>query len=364
VVPGGALKAEIAAENSPWRKRVAAVSRRPQVLNKTGRAMIDVAVSNSSRAVDLGQVRRQASFDRIFRGATLFFALAVLIILGGVIVSLIDGALPALRTFGWSFLTTESWDPVTEEFGAIAPVYGTLVTSAIAMVIGGPVSFGIALFLTELAPPWLKRPVGIAIELLAGIPSIIYGIWGLFVLAPLLQSHVQPFLIDTLGELPLIGALFQGPPFGIGILTAGLILGIMVLPFITAIMREVFETVPTVVRESAYGLGATTWEVVWKVVLPYTRVGVVGGIMLGLGRALGETMAVTFVIGNAHRISTSLLAPGTTISAAIANEFTEAVGTLYTSSLIALGLILFVITFTRVCRSGPFTGRGYSLRKA
>jgi phosphate transport system permease protein len=219
------------------------------------------------------------------------------------------------------------------------------VTSLIAMIIGVPVSFGIAMFITELCPQVLKRPLGIAIELLAGIPSIIYGIWGLFALAPFLQRTVQPFLIATLGHAPLIGKLFAGPPYGIGILTAGIILGVMVLPFITSITRDVFETVPPMLKESAYGLGATTWEVVWKVVLPYTRVGVIGAVMLGLGRALGETMAVTFVIGNAHRIASSILAPGTTISATIANEFTEAVGDLYTSSLIALGLILFVITF-------------------
>jgi len=208
-----------------------------------------------------------------------------------------------------------------------------------------PVSFGIAMFITELCPAVLKRPLGIAIELLAGIPSIIYGIWGLFVLAPVLQQTVQPFLINTLGRAPLIGSLFSGPPYGIGTLTAGIILAIMVLPFITSITRDVFETVPPMLKESAYGLGSTTWEVVWKVVLPYTRVGVIGAVMLGLGRALGETMAVTFVIGNAHRVARSILAPGTTISATIANEFTEAVGDLYTSSLIALGLILFVITF-------------------
>jgi phosphate transport system permease protein len=212
------------------------------------------------------------------------------------------------------------------------------------MVIGIPVAFGIAIFITELCPPWLKRPVGTLIELLAAVPSIIYGIWGLFVFAPLLQSTVQPFLIDTLGQIPLVGALFGGPPLGIGILTAGLILSIMVLPFITSVMRDVFETVPTVLKESAYGIGATTWEVVWNIVLPTTRVGVIGGIMLGLGRALGETMAVTFVIGNAHRVQASLMAPGTTISATLANEFTEAVGDLYLSSLFALGLILSVIT--------------------
>jgi phosphate transport system permease protein len=235
---------------------------------------------------------------------------------------------------------------VTGKFGALVPIYGTLVTALIAMLVGIPISFGIALYLTELALPWLKRPIGVAIELLAGIPSIIYGIWGLFVFAPIFQQTLQPFLIDTLGEMPLVGRLFSGPPFGIGILTAGLILGIMALPFITTIMRDVSETVPAMVKESAYGLGATTWEVVWKVVLPYTRVGVVGGVMLGLGRALGETMAVTFVVGNAHRIGASIMAPGTTISAAIANEFNEAVGDLYISSLIALGLIPFFITFT------------------
>ena len=282
--------------------------------------------------------------DRLFHGLTLACAVAVLLILGGVVAALIVGAWPALRQFGFGFLSTEIWNPVTEQFGALAPIYGTLVTSAIAMLVGVPVGFGIAVFITELCPAWAKRPLGTAIELLAGIPSIIYGIWGLFVFAPFLQQHVQPFLIDSLGAAPLIGGLFQGPPYGIGMLTAGLILGIMVLPFITSVTRDVFETVPPMLRESAYGLGATTWEVVWRVVLPYTRVGVVGGVMLGLGRALGETMAVTFVIGNAHRISASILAPGTTISATIANEFTEAVGDLYTSALIALGLVLFVIT--------------------
>ena len=289
--------------------------------------------------------RRQGRIDAMFRAVTGGFALVVVVMVLGIMVTLVDGAWPALRTFGPAFLTTEVWNPVTEQFGALAPIYGTLVTSAIAMVVGVPISFGIAIFLTELCPRALKRTLGTAIELLAGVPSIIYGIWGLFVFAPFLQETVQPFLIATLGELPWIGALFSGPPIGIGVLTAGLILAIMVLPFITAVMRDVFETVPAVLRESAYGLGATTWEVVWNIVLPYTRVGVIGGIMLGLGRALGETMAVTFVIGNAHRISTSLMAPGTTISAALANEFTEAVGELYLSSLIALGLVLFAITF-------------------
>ncbi|EJW10963.1 Phosphate transport system permease protein PstC [Rhodovulum sp. PH10] len=280
-----------------------------------------------------------------FRTLTLAAAILVLVILGGVIVALIEGSLPALRQFGFSFVVTESWNPVTEKFGALAPIYGTLVTSAIAMLIAVPFGLLIAVFLTELCPMWLRRPVGIAIELLAGIPSIIYGIWGLFVFAPFLQHTLQPFLIDLFGPIPVLSTLFAGPPYGIGILTAGLILAIMVLPFITSISRDVFEAVPPVLKEAAYGLGCTTWEVVRHVVIPFARVGVTGGVMLGLGRALGETMAVTFVIGNAHRISGSLLAPGTTISASIANEFTEALGDLYTSSLVALGLILFVITF-------------------
>jgi phosphate transport system permease protein len=289
--------------------------------------------------------RKQQLQDLLFRRSTEFFALCVLLLLGGVIVSLIIGAWPALSTFGLGFVVNEVWNPVTDKFGAWAPIYGTIVTSIIAMILGVPVSFGIAMFITELCPAVLKRPLGIAIELLAGIPSIIYGIWGLFVLAPVLQQTVQPFLINTIGQAPLIGSLFAGPPYGIGTFTAGIILAIMVLPFITSITRDVFETVPPMLKESAYGLGSTTWEVMWKVVLPYTRVGVIGAVMLGLGRALGETMAVTFVIGNAHRVAKSILAPGTTISATIANEFTEAVGDLYTSSLIALGLILFVITF-------------------
>lgn len=282
----------------------------------------------------------------MFRSATFVAALLVLILLGGVAVSLLHGAWPALAHFKLGFLTREVWNPVTDQFGALAAVYGTVITSLIALLVAIPVGFGIAIFLTELAPAWLKRPVGVAIELLAAVPSIIYGIWGLFVLSPILQRHVQPWMIDTLGPLPVIGRLFQGPPFGIGVLTAGLVLAIMVIPFISAVTRDVFETVPDVLKESAYGLGATTWEVIWQVVVPYARTGMLGGIMLGLGRALGETMAVTFVIGNAHRIGSSLLAPGTTISAAIANEFAEAVGELYTSSLVALGALLFLITFS------------------
>ncbi|MDR3476332.1 MAG: phosphate ABC transporter permease subunit PstC [Devosia sp.] len=283
--------------------------------------------------------------DRVFFYLTLGSAAFVVVMLLGVMLSLLIGAWPALSTFGPAFIWTERWSPVKEIFGALAPIYGTIVTSLIAMLIGIPVSFGIAIFLTELCPPSLRRPIGVAVELLAGIPSIIYGLWGFFVLAPFLQATVQPFLINTIGNVPVIGVLFGGAPYGIGLLTAGIVLAIMVLPFITSITRDVFLTVPVLLRESAYGMGMTTWEVVRYIVIPYARVGLVGGIMLGLGRALGETMAVTFVIGNSHNISASILAPSTTISASIANEFSEATGGLYTSSLIALGLILFVITF-------------------
>jgi phosphate transport system permease protein len=295
-----------------------------------------------SRAAILRKLRLS---DAIFRALTRSAALAVLALLGGVIGALFIGAMPALSTFGVGFVITEAWNPVTDTFGGIAPIYGTIVTSIIAMLIAVPIGLLIALFLTELCPQGLRRPIGTTIELLAGIPSIIYGIWGLFVFAPFLQQYVQPLLISAFGNIPVLSILFAGPPYGIGMLTAGLILAIMVLPFITAISRDVFEAVPQVLKEAAYGIGCTTWEVFSNVVIPYTRVGVIGGIMLGLGRALGETMAVTFVVGNAHRISASILAPGTTISATIANEFTEAVGDLYTSALVALGLILFVITF-------------------
>jgi phosphate transport system permease protein len=302
----------------------------------------DLDIAARSRAAVLNRLRlSDAAFHVVTRAA----AVTVLGLLGGVILALIAGAMPALSTFGFGFLVTEKWNPVTEVFGGLAPIYGTIVTSIIAMLIAVPVGLMIALFLTDLCPPVLRRPIGITIELLAGIPSIIYGIWGLFVFAPFLQQYVQPALIDTLGNVPGVGFLFEGPPYGIGMLTAGLILAIMVLPFISSISRDVFEAVPPVLKEAAYGMGCTTWEVFRNVVLPYTRVGVIGGVMLALGRALGETMAVTFVIGNAHRISASILAPGTTISATIANEFTEAVGDLYTSALIALGLVLFVITF-------------------
>jgi phosphate transport system permease protein len=290
-------------------------------------------------------LRRLRAWDTAFRLVTFSSAVTVLVLLCGVIVVLIWGAAPALRTFGIGFLFDTSWNPVTEKFGATAPIYGTIVVSLIAMLIAVPIGLGIAFFLSELCPPSLRGPIGIAIELLAGIPSIIYGIWGLFVLAPILQATVQPFLIDLFAPVPVLSTLFAGPPFGIGILTAGVILAIMVLPFIASVARDVFSSTPAVLKEAAYGVGATTWEVMWHVIMPYARVGVIGAILLGLGRALGETMAVTFVIGNAHRISGSILAPGTTISATIANEFTEAVGDLYTSSLVALGLILFVITF-------------------
>lgn len=290
-------------------------------------------------------MKRHNLLDIVFRNITRLSAFTVLVLLVAIMVSLIIGSLPSIKAFGFRFLTSAEWNPVTEEFGALVPIVGTLVTSAIALLIAIPVSFGIALFLTELSPRWLRRPLGIAIELLAGIPSIIYGMWGLFVFAPLFAEYVQPWLIEKLGPLPIFGPLFQGIPMGIGVLTAGIILAVMVIPFIASVMRDVFEVVPTLLKESAYGLGATTWEVMWHIVLPYTKIGVAGGIMLGLGRALGETMAVTFVIGNAHELSASLLMPGNSISSALANEFNEAVGKLYTSALIELGLILFLITF-------------------
>lgn len=297
------------------------------------------------RSIPDVSLRRQQRFDWLFRHATRFFAFLVLALLVGILASLVVGSIPAFKAFGLGFLTSSRWNPVTDQFGALVPIMGTLATSFIALLIGIPVSFGIALFLTELSPTWLRRPLGTAIELLAAIPSIIYGMWGLFVFAPVFGDHVQPFLSGALGGLPLLGALFRGAPIGIGVLTAGIILAIMVIPFITSVTRDVFEIVPSVLKESAYALGSTTWEVVWHVVLPYTRVGVVGGVMLGLGRALGETMAVTFVIGNAHKLNVSLMAPGSSIASTLANEFTEAVGEVYTSALIELGLILFFITF-------------------
>ena len=273
------------------------------------------------------------------------FALFVLLTLVGIIGALMWTAIPAFEKFGIGFLFTDVWDPVKLRFGALAPIYGTLVTSLIALLIGVPVSFGIALFLTEMCPVILKRPLGTAVELLAAIPSIIYGMWGLFVFAPVFGDYVQPLLTRVFGDLWILGPLFQGAPNGIGMLSAGFILSIMIIPFIASVMRDVFEIVPPVLKESAYGIGATTWEVVWNVVLPYTRVGVIGGVMLGLGRALGETMAVTFVIGNAYRINASLFAPGNSIASALANEFNEAAEPVHRASLIALGLVLFLLTF-------------------
>ncbi len=314
-----------------------------------GATLVDVTIQNAIGADESAArarlLRNLGRGDALFRSLTKASAIGVLIVLGAIFVSLIAGSALAFQTFGLSFFVTESWNPVTEKFGAVAPIVGTLVTAFIAMLIAVPIGLGSAIFLTELCPQVLRRPIGIAIELLAGIPSIIYGIWGLFIFAPFLQQYVQPALISAFGNIPVLSSLFAGPPYGIGVLTASLILAIMVLPFITAVSRDVFETVPVLLKESAYGIGCTTWEVIRSVIIPYTSVGLLGGVMLGLGRALGETMAVTFVIGNAHRLSTSLLAPGTTISATIANEFTEATGDIYTSALIALGLILFIITF-------------------
>ncbi len=308
--------------------------------------MADIALtdtlSNSDRAA---VVRRSGGRDRRFRMLTGSAAILVMVIFAGVITSLGIGSYPAFHTFGFAFFYTEVWNPVTEKFGALASIYGTIVTSFLAMFVAVPVGIEIAIFLTEICPRSLRRPIGIAIELLAGIPSIIYGIWGLFIFAPWFQAHVQPDIIAMTADMPFLQVVLAGPPYGIGIFTAALILSIMVLPFISAVTRDVFETVPPMQKEAAYGLGCTTWEVMWRVVLPFARSGVVGGAMLALGRALGETMAVTFVIGNAHRINPSIFAPGTTISATIANEFTEAVGDLYLSSLIAMGLILFLITF-------------------
>ena len=280
-----------------------------------------------------------------FGGAAWSFGILVLILLAAVMVALMLGAVPAFRAFGISYVWTEVWNPGKDVYGALAPLYGTLVTAFIAMIIGVPFSLGIAIFLTELCPNYLKRPISTAVELLAAVPSIIYGMWGLFVLVPLMQKYIEPAIIATLGNAPLVGPFFAGPPYGIGLLTAGIILSAMVLPYMVSIMRDVFETVPPQLRESAYGLGATTWEVVRSVVLPYSRVGVVGAFMLALGRALGETMAVTFVVGNSYHIMKSILAPGTTISASLASEFAEADG-LQLGALLANGFLLFVLTFS------------------
>jgi phosphate transport system permease protein len=308
--------------------------------------MADVALTSSRLPQSLtAALRRFGRSDRRFRWLTLTAAWLVLLTFIGIIASLWQGAWPAFQAFGFNFFISSAWNPVTEKFGAWPEIYGTVVTSAIAMLIAVPVGIGVAIFLTELCPRPLRRPVGIAIELLAGIPSIIYGIWGLFVFVPFFREYIEPGIIETFANVPGFSTLFAGPPFGIGVFTASLILSIMILPFISAVTRDVFETVPPMLKEAAYGLGCTNWEVMSNVVLPFARSGVVGGAMLALGRALGETMAVTFVIGNAHHIPTSLFAPGTTISATIASEFTEALGTLYIPSLIAIGLILFLITF-------------------
>jgi phosphate transport system permease protein len=306
-----------------------------------------VSERDASVGVDLHhqQVGRFRLQDRIFHHSTQLFAFVVLAALLGILISLTIEAWPSLKAFGPSFLWTNVWSVPDDEFGALAAIYGTVVTSVIALVVAVPISFGIALFLTETCPVWLRRPLGTAIELLAGVPSIVYGIWGLFIFAPLFAEHIQPPLQAALGDVPVIGGWFAGPPIGVGILTASIVLALMVIPFIASVMRDVFETVPDVLKESAYGVGCTTWEVVRNIVLPYTRVGVIGGIMLGLGRALGETMAVTFVIGNANRIVGSLFAPGTSIASTLANEFGEASPGLHISSLFALGLILFVISF-------------------
>jgi phosphate transport system permease protein len=308
--------------------------------------VIDLALTDTAAlSVRTVSARRAGFLNTAFRLLTLIAALLLPVIFAGVIASLVVGAMPALSKFGIAFVWTEAWSPTQEKFGALGPIYGTLVTSLLAMVVAVPVGIGVAIFLTELCPRVLRRGIGIAIELLAGIPSIIYGIWGLFVFAPWLQVHFQQPVIDATVNIPVLGTLFGGTAYGIGIFTGGLILSIMILPFISAVTRDVLETVPPVLKEAAYGLGCTTWEVMWRVALPFSRTGIVGGAMLALGRALGETMAITFVIGNSHHISSSLFAPGTSISAAIANEFAESTGEMYTSALITLGLLLFVITF-------------------
>lgn len=286
------------------------------------------------------------SGDVIFSALVKIAALITLLMLGGIIISLIVASWPSMQKFGFSFLWNKEWDAPAEQFGALVPIYGTIVTSLIALIIAVPVSFGIALFLTELAPNWLKRPLGIAIELLAAIPSIVYGMWGLFVFAPLFAEYFQEPVGNVMSSIPIVGELFTGPAFGIGILAAGIILAIMIIPYIASVMRDVFEQTPVMMKESAYGIGCTTWEVIWNIVLPYTRNGVIGGVMLGLGRALGETMAVTFVIGNTYQLdSPSLFMPGNSITSALANEFAEAESGLHTAALMELGLILFVITF-------------------
>lgn len=291
------------------------------------------------------RLKRLERVDSLFKSLSFLGALLVFALLGSILISLGIGGWAAFETFGWAFISQSRWDPGREIFGALTPIYGTLLTSFLAIFMAVPVGFGIAIFLTELCPIVLRRPVGTAIELLAGIPSIIYGMWGFFILVPFLKDTIEPSLISFLSPIPAVQLLFSGPAYGIGILAASLVLAIMILPFITAIARDVFLSVPPVLKEAAFGMGCTTWEVICAVIIPYTRMGLMGGIMLALGRALGETMAVTFVIGNSHHLSASLLAPGTTISATIANEFQEASSPLHTSALIALGFVLFLITF-------------------
>jgi phosphate transport system permease protein len=310
-----------------------------------------------TEAADENRAGRLRIQDSIFVNLTWLSAAIVVLVLAGIIISLVIQGAPTWKEFGLAFLWNERWSPAKDIYGAAAPIFGTIVTSLIAMIIAVPISFGIAMFLTEICPPPLRRPIGMAIELLAGIPSIIYGLWGFFILIPIMQTYIQPFLTSTLGAVPGLGILFSGAPYGSGLLTAGIVLAIMIIPFITSITRDVISTVPVMLRESAYGMGMTTWEVMRHIVFPYARLGLVGGVMLGLGRALGETMAVTFVIGNSHTISASLLAPATTISASIANEFSEATEGLYTSSLISLGLILFVITFAVLAAAKIMIGR-------
>lgn len=290
--------------------------------------------------------RFNALTDRLFGWAARAAALLTLSLLAGILIALFIGAWPAIEKYGLGFLTNSVWDPVANEYGGLVMIYGTIATSLIALIIAVPVSFGIAVFLTELSPGWLKRPLGTAIELLAAVPSIVYGMWGLLVFGPILATWVQQPLQSVFADVPVLGPLFSGPPVGIGILAAGIILAIMIIPFIAAVMRDVFDVTPPMLKESAYALGSTTWEVVWKVVLPYTKSGVIGGIMLGLGRALGETMAVTFVIGNFNQLdSLSLFAPANSITSALANEFAEAASGIHQAALIYLGLVLFFITF-------------------
>jgi phosphate transport system permease protein len=324
--------------------------------------MADIALSENLAATSRSKaLRRFGRSDARFRMMTLGAALLVVVIFIGIMTSLITGSWVAIKAFGFGFIFSDEWNPVTEKFGALSAIYGTVASAALAMIIAVPLGIGIAIFLTELCPRALKRPIGIAIELLAGVPSIIYGIWGLFIFAPFFQLHVEQHIIDFFGNIPFLQDIFAGPPYGIGLLTASLILSIMILPFMSAVTRDVFETVPPMLKEAAYGVGCTTWEVMWRIVLPFSRTGVVGGAMLALGRALGETMAVTFVIGNDHHIHESVLAPATTISATIANEFTEALGDKYVASLILTGLILFGITFI-VLASAQLMLRGMERR--